>query len=423
MTCTHCGTPMSDGARRDRLYCTKLCRQRAANRRRRTGTSPPPRWQHPALQSDDQVLRAAASRAEELGQAHGWSRRTIRGVLDVLTAVLADRRAGQRVSLTEVRTRTARGTSSVRVAEVLADLQLLHDDTTPAIRSWIERRTGELPAGFVGDVRAWLLMLLDGDARSRPRSHALLYSYLGSIRPLLRNWAPTRAHLREITITDIDEALSPLRGWPRRNTISSLRSLFSFTKKRGLVFTNPTKHLKGHHIERSLLPMTSTEIRDVEHAAATPMQQLVVALAAVHAARATTIRNLTLDDLDLPNRRVTIAGHRQRLGELTHQALLAWLERRRASWPHTPNRHVLITPRTALGVGPVSTSYLSTHLLRRGVHLEQIRGDRVLHEALSSGADPLHLALVFNLSHTAASRYAIIAQNLLDDRLEQAPEQ
>ncbi|MFG2987449.1 hypothetical protein ACGFYQ_40610 [Streptomyces sp. NPDC048258] len=37
-------------------------------------------------------------------------------------------------------------------------------------------------------------------------------------------------------------------------------------------------------------------------------------------------------------------------------------------------------------------------------------------EALTVGADPLHLALVFNLSHTAASRYATIAQNLLDEQ-------
>lgn len=84
---------------------------------------------------------------------------------------------------------------------------------------------------------------------------------------------------------------------------------------------------------------------------------------------------------------------------------------------------MLITPRTALGAAPVSNTYLSRHLLRRGVRLEHIRGDRVLHEALSNQAAPLHLAQVFNLSHAAASRYAVIAQNLLDDRLEQAPEQ
>ncbi|MEV7739311.1 hypothetical protein AB0O75_46045 [Streptomyces sp. NPDC088921] len=35
---------------------------------------------------------------------------------------------------------------------------------------------------------------------------------------------------------------------------------------------------------------------------------------------------------------------------------------------------------------------------------------------MTVGADPLHLALVFNLSHTTASCYAAIAQNLLDDQ-------
>lgn len=45
-----------------------------------------------------------------------------------------------------------------------------------------------------------------------------------------------------------------------------------------------------------------------------------------------------------------------------------------------------------------------------------IRSRDGLHEALAFGADPLHLALVFNLSHTTASCYAAIAQNLLDDQ-------
>ncbi|GAX58913.1 hypothetical protein [Streptomyces olivochromogenes] len=123
-----------------------------------------------------------------------------------------------------------------------------------------------------------------------------------------------------------------------------------------------------------------------------------------------------MDDLDLPNRRITITGHAQRLGELPHQTLLAWLAQRRITWPKTPNRHVLINAKTALGTGPVSAEYLKRHLLHQGAYLERIRGDRVLHEALTVGADPLHLALVFNLSHTAASRYAAIAQNLLDDQ-------
>jgi hypothetical protein len=67
-----------------------------------------------------------------------------------------------------------------------------------------------------------------------------------------------------------------------------------------------------------------------------------------------------LDDLDLPNRRIIIAGHAERLGELPHQTLLAWLAQRRITWPKTLDRHVLINAKTALGNGPVSAEYLSS---------------------------------------------------------------
>jgi hypothetical protein len=73
--------------------------------------------------------------------------------------------------------------------------------------------------GFAGDVRAWLLVLPGGDARTRPRSHTSIYVYFGSVRPILEGWAATRAHLREITAA----ALDPLRGWPRRNASCSAR--------------------------------------------------------------------------------------------------------------------------------------------------------------------------------------------------------
>ena len=65
--------------------------------------------------------------------------------------------------------------------------------------------------------------------------------------------------------------------------------------------------------------MTDAEIRAAERAAISPAQRLIVALVAVDTARWAAIRDLTLDDLDLPNGRITIAGHRQRLGELTHR--------------------------------------------------------------------------------------------------------
>ena len=139
----------------------------------------------------------------------------------------------------------------------------------------------------------------------------------------------------------------------------------------------------------------------------------------MHAARPKAIRELALDDIDLPNRRITIAGHRQPLGELTRNALLAWLGYRRATWPDTANRYVLVSRISALGTGPVSPDYLDKHQ-PHGVSLERIRRDRILHEALATGADPLHLALMFNIDHTNAMAYASAARNLLSGPAGQA---
>ena len=127
------------------------------------------------------------------------------------------------------------------------------------------------------------------------------------------------------------------------------------------------------------------------------------------------VRELTLDDIDLPSRRISIAGHRQPMGELTRDALLAWLDYRHATWPGTASRHVLITRKGARGTGPVSASCLAGYLGRdqRGVSLEHIRRDRILQEALATGADPLHLALVFNIDRTNAMAYAGAARNFL----------
>jgi len=197
----------------------------------------------PALQSSNPALRAAAIHAQQLGEAHGWSRSTIRCVMEGLV-VLLDSHAGEHVSLTEdPRADTLRG-SQAPGCRVLADVGLLDDDTAPTIRSWIDRCTSELPVGFAGPVRGWLLVLLGGDARARPRSQPTPYRYFGAVRPFIKRWSSERDHLREITTADVQAVLDPRRGHQRRNAIVGLRSLFRFAKKRGLVFTNPPRASK-----------------------------------------------------------------------------------------------------------------------------------------------------------------------------------
>ena len=244
--------------------------------------------------------------------------------------------------------------------------------------------------------------------------------HFGVVRSFIDDWAATRGHLRQITSADVDAVLEPLRGHRRYTAITALRSLFRFAKRHGLTFADPTRHLcGGRGAGRTMLPMTAEQIRAAGQAAVTPAQRLAIALAAVHAAGPKAIRELTLDDIDLPGRRITLAGHRQPLGDLTRNALLAWLGYRRATWPDTANRHVLVSRISALGTRPVSPDYLDKHQLP-GISLEHIRRDRILHEALATGADPLHLALVFSIDHSNAMAYANAARNLLSSPAEQA---
>jgi hypothetical protein len=70
------------------------------------------------------------------------------------------------------------------------------------------------------------------------------------------------------------------------------------------------------------------------------------------------------------------------MSEFVHHELVTWLRHRQATWPHTQNRHVLISEFTATGDSPVSDYHLSRHLLIHGVQLEQIRR-RVGHEVSS----------------------------------------
>jgi len=134
----------------------------------------------------------------------------------------------------------------------------------------------------------------------------------------------------------------------------------------------------------------------------------------VHAARSGAIRELQLDDIDLNNRRLVIAGLTRPLDDLTRQLLLGWLDHRRTRWPNTANPHLIINQQTALEIGPVSSFWAKKALRGHTATLERLRVDRQLEEALTHGPDPLHLAAVFGLDEKTAIRYAASARQLLE---------
>jgi hypothetical protein len=106
---------------------------------------------------------------------------------------------------------------------------------------------------------------------------------------------------------------------------------------------------------------------------------------------------MQLDDVDLGNRRITVGGHVRPLDDLTRRAVPDWLDHRRSRWPNTANPHLLITQKTAVELGPAGKLWTTRATRNLTATLERLRVDRQLEEALTHGADPLHLALVFGI--------------------------
>jgi hypothetical protein len=144
-----------------------------------------------------------------------------------------------------------------------------------------------------------------------------------------------------------------------------------------------------------ILPLQTNEIADALVAATKPADRLALAPTAVHAARPKAIREFLLDDLDLGNRRLIVAGRTRPLDERTRHAILDWLDYRRSRWPNTANHHMIINQQTALETGPISGVSITKALRGQAATLERLRGDRQLDEALTRGPDPLHLAGIF----------------------------
>jgi len=243
--------------------------------------------------------------------------------------------------------------------------------------------------------------------------------YLNEIQPILFVWSSRHDHLREVTCNDILGAVELLHGSKRRHTVSVLRSLFRHCKKRGSIFADPAARIPvGQQTNGVILPLQADDVQRSLRAAAKPVNRLVLALAAVHAARPKAILQMHVDDVDLGNRRLVVAGRVRPLDDLTRKVLLEWLDYRRTRWPNTANLHLIINQQTAAETGPVSKVWATEAFRGLTATLERLRVDRQLEEALTRGPDPLHLASVFGLDEKTAIRYANAARQLLESSAE-----
>jgi hypothetical protein len=145
---------------------------------------------------------------------------------------------------------------------------------------------------------------------------------------------------------------------------------------------------------------------------------VAVALAGVHALLPGQIRHLRLDQVDLPGRRLGPGGLDRPLDEFTATAIRGYLAFRNHRWPATTSPYLLVTRKTAHTGEPVSRYWMNRLFRSLPVTAEQLRDDRIIEEALSGRADPLHLAAVFGFGPRTGLRYAGAARDLAESPVD-----
>jgi hypothetical protein len=276
----------------------------------------------------------------------------------------------------------------------------------PDDHDWLQAQLAPLAVQIRAEVAAWVEVLEGRHGRSRPRSPHTVRHHLGAVQPALTAWSRRCSTLREITTEDVTDQLDDLQGSARTITAVALRSLFAALKLRRLVFIDPARAVKPGRCPR--VPVLGLDDRlRTSLLASLPRcdHRLVVLLAGVHALTRSDMLGLRLDDIDLDAAVMTVRGRRRPLDRLLIDTIVAWLAERQQRWPASANPHLLVTYKSAYGLGPASTANIVGIFKALPTTAAGLRADRLLDEARACGADPLRLVRLFGLSSETAVRY------------------
>jgi len=351
--------------------------------------------------------------AERLAELRGWSPRTLSLAQRGLRILMAVHGPGEPVKATTVRQLTARNMPFPHIIDILAAAGILEDDRPDTLAIWLDEQLAGLPVQIRAELDTWLSLLRHGGPRCRPRSRRTIVRNIYSIRTFLTGVSGQYSTLRQVTRNDITAWLDGRPGRSRPQDASTLRSLFGTLKAERLVFSNPARGVRvGRRSPSVPAPLPSHLLTTVAAAAKdNPALRLVVALAGVHALLPGQIRHLRLDQADLPGRRLDPASLDRPLDEFTASAISGYLAFRNQRWPATASPYLLVTRKTAHTGLAVSEFWMTTLFRGLPVTAEKLRDDRIVEEALSGRADPLHLAAVFGFGPRTGLRYAQAAHD------------
>ncbi|MEV7558933.1 hypothetical protein [Streptomyces sp. NPDC089795] len=114
---------------------------------------------------------------------------------------------------------------------------------------------------------------------------------------------------------------------------------------------------------------------------------------------------MLLEQVGLPGRRLDPGGLNRPLDDCTAEAIGEYLAYRHRRRPNSTNAHLLVSRNTVTTTAPVDTFWMDRLVKDLLVGVDRPRQDRILEEALASGAGPLHLAHVFSLGAETSLRY------------------
>lgn len=356
---------------------------------------------------DPRFLALLLGHADELSERDGWPAYTLAQVRRGLRMLAGSHNPGEPIRASTVTAMSPHGIPAARVLDVLtAAGGMVVDDLPDSLDEWVDEAFRDLPPRIRSELQTWIDVLREGTARRQPHPRTTVQTLLTAVRPFLADSATRYTTLREVTYDDVTGWLDGRRQ--RANDAHALRDLFTVLKTQRLVFTNPTHHVHAAGLTPTTpTPLNPQALHTLGQAARTdPALQAVLALTGVRALHPHQVRHLKLDEIDLPNRRLTVAGTRAPLDPFTTESIATYLRYRHDRWPQTANPHLLLTRRTAHERGPVSASWLQARLHDLPATLRQLREDRILEEARATGGDPLHLAAMFGLTAKPALRYA-----------------
>ncbi len=286
--------------------------------------------------------------------------------------------------------------------EVLQAAGLLIDDRTSPLTRYLHLQLDALPATMRSQLQLWLDARTSGSTtapRQRLRKPSTIKTQMRSIGPILQVWADRGYEsLAEVTTQDVQQGLAG-RGAQAPVAQSALRSLFTFLKRRKLIFSNPTRGSR-HSGHRTIPTTLDTAAIRAELHNPDPAIAVAVALVAFHALTRQQLAHLLLTDIR--DGRLTIDGRTVPLAAPVRTRLAAWLDHRTRRWPGTLNPHLLINRKTAPRLRPIGPAYL---WLGSTVRPQALREDRIVHEIHATGGDVRRLCDLFGLSISGATRY------------------